>query len=218
MGLGPTQEETQEMNPMKNIKLSPVHWLALGLIVAGLAIMIPRAQGMLSFYREARYAAEHDFASGNPSPSLIRPWMSIRYISAAYAVPQKYLFDAAHIQPRKETSMVALSRLNQEMGLGKEGEEPALVKTIRAAILAYRIDPVHPGLLEKRVEGWMTMQYIANSTGIAVEELFAAAHISSEGNAYKPLDFLSDELDYPGGVKALLEVLQEKVQEQEGQP
>ena len=204
---------------MKNLfkKLTRMQWLAIALIILGAAIMFPRARGMLDFYKEARYAAENDFASGDVSPDLLRPWMSIRYVAVAYAVPQQYLFDAANIKPRKETSMVSIQRLNQKMGLGQVDGEPALLKTVRAAIAAYRADPVATGLLEKRVEGWMTAQYVANSTGIAVDAILAAANILANGNIHKPFDFLSEELNYPGGPKALVKAVQDFL-EQEEQP
>lgn len=204
---------------MKNLfkRLTLIQWLALGLILLGAAIMFPRAKGMLSFYQEARYATENDFASGNVSPELLRPWMSIRYVAVAYAVPQQYLFDAANIKPRKETSMVSIQRLNQKMGLGQVDGEPALLKTVRAAIVAYRTHPVATGLLEKHVEGWMTAQYVANSTGIPAEDILAAANIPANDNIHKPFDFLSDEMGYPGGPKALVKAVQEFI-EQENKP
>jgi hypothetical protein len=99
--------------------------------VIGMVIMIPRAIGTFNFSKEARYAAEHDFAAGNLSPDLLRPWMSIRYISVAYAVPQAYLFDAANITPGKETSMLSLDRLQGQMHLGQVDGDPALMQTIR---------------------------------------------------------------------------------------
>jgi len=199
-------------------KLTPVQWLAVALIVFGMAIMIPKARGLFEFSKEARYAAEHDFAAGNLSPDLMRPWMSIRYIAAAYAVPQQYLFEAANIQPRKESSMVSLSRLNQQLNLGQVNGKPALMETIQAAVLAYRANPVATGLLERQVEDWMTMQYIANSTGLPLETLFKAVNLPVAGNANLPLDFLSRETHYPGGTRALIAALQALVEAQGLQP
>lgn len=194
--------------------LTPIQWLAIALIIIGVAIMIPKANGMLDFYKESRYAAENDFAAGNLSPDLIRPWMSLSYIAAAYAVPQQYLYDATNINPKKETSMMGINRLNQRMNLGSIDGQPALLKTIRAAILAYRENPVATGLLEREVEDWMTMQYIANSTGVPVETYFIAVNIPAAGNAYKPLGFLSDEMKYSGGKKALIAEVQKIVDTQ----
>jgi hypothetical protein len=199
-------------------KLTPIQWLAVSLIVIGVIIMIPRGIGLFSFTKEARYAAENDFAAGDLSPDLLRPWMSIRYISAAYAVPQAYLFDAAGIKPRKETSMLSLERLNKQMHLGQVDGEPALMQKVRDGILAYRANPVVTGLIEHRVEDWMTVQYISNSTGIPMETIFAAAGLPAEGNANKPLGFLGDQTSYPGGVKALVAAVQKVVDAQGAKP
>lgn len=198
--------------------LTPIQWLAIVLIVLGVAIMIPKAKGMIEFYKETRYAAENDFAAGNLSPDLIRPWMSLSYIAAAYAVPQQYLYDAANISPKKETSMLGINRINQRMNLGVVNGQPALLKTIREAIISYRVNPVVTGLLEKQVEDWMTMQYIANSTGIPVETFFKAINIPAAGNAFKPLGFLSDEMKFIGGKKALIAEVQKIVDAQGVKP
>jgi len=199
-------------------KLTPIQWLAIILMIIGVAIMIPKARGMLDFYKEGRYAAEHNFTAGNLSPDLIRPWMSISYIAAAYAVPQQYLLDAAGITPRKETSMIGIDRLNKRMNLGQVNNQPALLKTIREAILAYRANPVVTGLLERHVEHWMTILYISNSTGIPTETIFSAINIPAEGNANKPLGFLSDEMKYSGGEKALINAVQKVVDAQGVKP
>lgn len=205
---------------MKNLfsKLTPVQWLAIVLIVIGIAIMIPKGRGMLNFSREVRYARDNNFAAGNVSPDLIRPWMSIRYISVACAVPQKYLFDSTKIQPRKETSMIAIDRLNRQMRLGQVDGQPALMKTIHDAIVEYRAHPVVTGLIEKHVEDWMTVQYIANSSGIPALVIFQKINVSYQDNAFKPLGFLSQEVNYPGGTKALLAAIQKIVDEQGVKP
>jgi hypothetical protein len=199
------------LNRLKSVSLA--QWLALALVILGLGVMIYKARGMLEFYKEVQYASQHDFAAGNLSPDLIRPWMSLRYVAAAFAVPQQYLYQAANIQPKKETSMIAINRLNSQMDLGKVDGQPALMQTLRAAILAYRANPVATGLLEKQVENWMTMQYVANSCAISVESLFEGLNLPAQGNAYKPLNFLATETDYSGGPKALLANIQKIVDE-----
>jgi hypothetical protein len=198
--------------------ISKVQWLAVALIVIGVAIMIPKAMGMVEFYKESRYAAEHDFSAGNLSPDLIRPWMSIRYIAVAYAVPQIYLYDAVGIKPHPETSMLSLNRLNQQMELGQAEGQPALMKTVREAILAYRADPVVTGLLEQEAHDWMTVLYISNSTGIPVETIFAGIGLPVEGNAHKPLGFLSETTNYSGGAKALVAAVQKVLDAQGVEP
>ncbi len=203
---------------MERIKsISKVQLIAILLIVIGAGIMIYKALGIFSTSKEVKFAIDHNFAAGNLSTDLLRPWMSIRYIAAAYAVPQKYLFDAAHIQPRRETSAIALQRLNQQMQLGQINGQPALMKTIADAITAYRAHPVITGLLERHVEDWMTVQYIANSTGISADTILRGVGIPPNGNAYKPLGFLSRQINYPGGDKALVAAIQKIVDAQSQQ-
>jgi hypothetical protein len=204
------------INKLKSI--SKVQLFAIILIIVGLSIMIPKGLGMFEFYKEVQYATNNNFQAGNPSPNLLRPWMSIRYISVAYAVPQKYLFEAANIQPKEENSMIALNRLNNQMKLGKLNGEPTLIKTIRDAIIAYRASPVVTGLIERKVSDWMNVQYIANSTGIPAETIFQEIGIPMDGNAYLPLGYLSDTVNYTGGSKALVSALQKIVDSQAVQP
>lgn len=192
--------------------ISKVQILAVILIVIGLAIMIPKAKGMIEFYKEVRYASENNFAAGNPSPDLLRPWMSIRYISVAYGVPQQYLFNAANIQPKKENSMIGINRLNKQMGLPQgDDKRPVLLSTLRDAIVSYRESPVATGLIEQKVADWMTIQYVSNSTGIREEVIFQEIGVSMDGNAFKPLGFLGDDVKYPGGPKALVAAVQKVV-------
>jgi hypothetical protein len=198
--------------------ISKVQWLAVALIVIGVAIMIPKAMGMVEFYKESRYAAENDFSAGNLSPDLIRPWMSLRYIAVAYAVPQLYLYDAASIKPHPETSMLSLNRLNQQMELGQTEGQPALMKTVRDAILAYRANPIVTGFLEQEAHDWMTVQYISNSTGVPVETIFAGIGLPVQGNAHKPLGFLSETANYSGGTKALVAAVQKVLDAQGVEP
>jgi hypothetical protein len=144
--------------------------------------------------------------------------MTIRYIAVAYAVPQKYLFDATGIQPKNENSMIALNRLNGHMGLGQADGKPVLINTVREAILAYRANPVATGLIERKVSDWMNVQYIANCTGIPAETIFQTIGVPMDGNAYLPLGYLSDSVNFAGGPKALTAAIQKIVDEQGAQP
>jgi hypothetical protein len=191
-----------------------IQWLAVVLIVIGIAIMIPKGKGMGDFYKEVKYAQENNFAAGNLSPDLLRPWMSLRYVAAAYAVPQPYLYQALGIQAKPETSMLGLNRLNNQLKLGMVDGQPAIMQTVRNAIVQYRAHPVVTGMLEREVEDWMTIQYIANSSGIPAAVIFKEIGVPAEGNAFKPLGFLSDEVNYTGGPKALLAAIQKVVDAQ----
>jgi hypothetical protein len=192
--------------------LSRVQLLAIVLVLAGIGIMASRAIGMFDFYKEVNYARQNNFAAGNLSTDLLRPWMTIRYVSVGYAIPQQYLFNVVGVPTRKESSMISLSRLNSQMKLGKtEDGRPAILEVIARAITEYRQHPVVTGLIEREVQDWMTLQYIANSTGLPVETFFTELGIPANDNAYKPLGFLADELNYSGGPKALIQDVQKVV-------
>ena len=173
---------------------------------------------MRDFYKEVQFAREHNFKAGDISPDLLRPWMTLRYISVAYAVPQKYLFDAIGLQPREENSMIALVRLNRNLRLGQANGELALMGIVRSAIIKYRANPVATGLIERHVQEWMSIQYIANSTGIPVELFFQELGIPMEGNAYLPIGPLSKVVNYAGGPGALATALQKIVDSQSVTP
>jgi hypothetical protein len=195
-----------------------VYLLGALLIIAGLAIMIPRAIKLRDFSREANYAVTNHFMQGNPSPDLIRPWMTIRYVASAYAVPQKILYDAARIEPSPITSMAAINRINSQMDLGSVNGEPKLMQVLREAVIQYNRNPVTTGLMEGQVEGWMTVQYVANSTGMPPEKIFAGIGIPMDGKQYAVLDSLSDELKYPGGKKALFKAIESVLGIQKNKP
>lgn len=184
--------------------LTKIQVLAIALILIGAVVMIMRGRGMLEFSREVQYARSHNFAAGNLSPDLIRPWMSLRYIAVSYAIPQKYLYDAIGVRARPETSMLGVNRLNRQMGLGQTDGEPALMAKIRQAIIDYRAHPAPTGLLEQQVEGWMSVQYIANSTGVAAETILQELHLPIDSNRLnQPLDVTADEVNYTGGPRQL---------------
>lgn len=192
--------------------------LAAALIAVGLVIMIPKGKALLELSKEAHYAIENNFESGNPSLDLLRPWMTLRYIASNYAVPQKYLFEACGIPARKESSEISISRLNNIMRLGDQDGMPALLFKIRAAIQQYRDHPVVTGLLERHAEDWMTVEYIASSTGIPAETLLSEINLPVEGNRYVPLGPLSDRLKYTGGVQGLEAALQKVIDSHPVQP
>jgi len=198
--------------------ISKIQILAFCLVLFGLVLMVSKGLGMLEFYKEVRYANENNFSAGNLSPDLLRPWMTIRYISVAYAVPQAYLFENIGIQPKEENSMIALNRLNGKQGLGQANGRPAIMNTIHAAIDQYRAAPVVTGLIEKRVTDWMSVQYIANSIGLPAETIFQELGIPMDGNAYIPIGYLSDANDYEGGPKALVAAVQKIVDSHPVQP
>lgn len=198
--------------------ISRIKILAVVLILAGAGIMVSKGLGMFSFYQEVRYAEINNFKAGNLSTDLLRPWMTVRYISVAYAVPQKYIFDGLLLQPKKENSMISLKRLNTQMNLGLDNNRPVIVKLMADVINKYREHPVTTGLIEKNVTDWMSIQYIANSTGIPANLFFTELGIPQDGNAYLPLGYLSDTVNYSGGPVSFVAAVQKIVDSQLKKP
>jgi hypothetical protein len=186
---------------MQKLKsLTKVQIIAILVILAGIAIIIPTGIKMFSFRGEFDYAVRNNFAAGNPSVDLLRPWMTVRFISSSYGVPQKYLFEAVNIQPGRDTSMLAIDRLNKQKKMGQVNGNPALMASLRQAIIDYRAHPVVTGLIEQHVEGWMTIQYVSNSTGIPPAVFIKELGLPDEATTqFKPLDLLSKEIKYSGG-------------------
>ena len=169
--------------------------------------MIPKGLGMFESIKEAQYAVKNNFSAGNLDPALIRPWMSIRYISSAYAVPQEYIFTQLGVQPGKDTSLIAIERLDKTRRFSMRNKTFTMIPKVQKAIVDYRANPVATGLIEQRAEDWMTIQYIANSTGVSADEIMKAIGLPVDGNLNKPLGFLSDEQKFTGGKNALLKAV-----------
>ena len=53
----------------------------------------------------------------------------------------------------------------------------------------------------------MSIAYIANSTGVPMTYIFDQVNLVQLDNEYKPLDFLVDDQDYPGDMKALIDAV-----------
>jgi len=65
------------------------------------------------------------------------------------------------------------------------------------------------------VRPWMTIRYIANSTGVPESYLLEQLELPAEHESYpfQPLDKLADTLAYPGGPQALLDKVQQSLNE-----
>lgn len=182
--------------------------IAIILIGLGAALTFHFAAGAIGAYRSVEFAAQHDFHTGDLDVELVRPWMPLHYIASAYAVPQAFLFDELGIEMTKANSGLPLSRLNSHLGLGTVNDQPALLAQVRTAIEKYHANPIVTGLIEGHVEPWMSIQYIANSTGIPAQYIFDQLGIPLEGNAYVPLDTLAHQLAEPKRVADLLAEVQ----------
>jgi hypothetical protein len=144
--------------------------------------------------------------------------MTIRFIAVAYAVPEEYLYSALGIRFERRNANRPLGELNKDyqLGLSPNSTELVIVDRARAAITAYRANPVATGLRDLRP--WMSIRYIANSTGVPEEYIFTQVGLPAAGNQNKPLDLLSEEQHYPGGPPALTEAIQRALAAHQGQP
>ena len=97
------------------------------------------------------------------------------------------------------------------------GAAPVLFERLTAAILAYRENPVATGLND--IRPWMSIRYIANSTGVRESELLGALGITSADNqAVLSLDQLATQVQYPDGLHGLIEAIRSFLHEQEEGP
>lgn len=193
--------------------------LALGLIGIGLVMVMIFGARSLRSYQQLRYIREQGLDQGIASVRAIQPWMTIRYVAVAYAVPEEYLFAQLEIPFDRRNSNTPLGRLEREYNLGppEPGENPLLFERLAAAILAYRENPVATGLTD--IRPWMSIRYIANSTGARESEILQALGITSADNqAVLPLDQLAAQIEYPGGPHELVEAIMAILREQEGGP
>lgn len=192
--------------------------LPVVLIVLGLIITAYFGMRAVRSFRQMEYIRQEGLDRGTASVEAIRPWMTIRFIAVAYAVPEEYLYSQLNIPFDRRSAHAALSRLNREYELGQSptGDYPAIIDQVKAAITAYRADPVVTGLRD--IRPWMSIRYIANSTGVPEAYIFEQLGLPMAGNENKPLEFLSEELRYRGGPRALIEEIQRTLAEYQGEP
>lgn len=190
--------------------------LAILLIVAGAVIISLYGLRSLHSFREFQYIREQGLDRGTARIEAIRPWMTVRYVAVAYAVPEEYLFAQLDIPYNRRNSNEILGRLNDEyeMGLSDDGSTPRIVELMAQAIRDYRANPVPTGL--HQIRPWMTLRYIASSTGVPTTYLLAqigieTAHAREIDATVRPLDQLSAEIKFPGGPEAFIQTLQEAV-------
>jgi hypothetical protein len=193
--------------------------VGIALIVVGLLVLTFFGLRAVRSFRTLQYIREQGLDRGVASVEAIRPWMTIRYVSVAYGVPQEYIFAELEIPFDRRSSNDTVGHLNQVFQLGRSdrGEYPAIIDNIAAAILAYQADPVATGLDD--VRPWMTIRYIANSTGVPETYLLEQLGLSVEdNNVYKPLDELAGSVRYDGGPRALVRDLGQVLRQYEEAP
>jgi hypothetical protein len=188
------------------------------LIVLGVGMTIFFGARAVRSFRDLQYIREQGLDRGTASVDAIRGWMTIRFIAVAYAVPEEYLYSELAIPFDKRNANSPLGRLNTDYQLGEspKGNYPAIIDKAQAAITAYRANPVVTGLRD--VRPWMSVHYIANSTGVPADYIFTQLGLPMEGNADKPLDMLGRDLKYPDGPQALADAIQRVLSSYQGAP
>lgn len=184
--------------------------LATLFIFIGLGLTIFFGLRAIRSYRQIQFIRSQGLDRGAASIEAIRPWMTIRYIGVAYAVPEEYIFAQLDIPFTKRNSQDTLRQLNRVYGseLSARGDDPVIVDKVATAILAYRENPVTTGLRD--IRPWMTIRYIANSTGVPEDYLLDRLGLASEADfVVSPLDHLADQVKYQGGLRGLVEDIKE---------
>ncbi len=185
--------------------------LPIALILIGLLLTILFGMRSVRSFRQVRYIQQQGLDRGAASVDTIQPWMTIRFIAVAYAVPEEYLYSELGIpfDERNANRPIGRIRPHSTAQPGAPPPTPApdfggvIVAQAKAAVLAYRADPVATGLRD--VRPWMSLRYISNSMGVPLDELIAQTGLPSTLNPDKPLDLVAQEERYPGGPKALVE-------------
>lgn len=181
--------------------------LTIGVIALGVAIAAYFGIRTVNSARQLQYIHRQGLDRGTASVDAIRPWMTVRFIAVAYAVPEEYIYSALEIPFDQRNADQSLGELNKQYQLGNSptNNELVIVDKAKAAITAYRQNPVVTGLRD--VRPWMSIHYIANSTGVSAQAIFDAIGIPAAGNQDKPLDLLGREQHFPGGPKAIVDAV-----------
>jgi hypothetical protein len=192
--------------------------LAIVLVIFGLIITGYFGMRAVRSFRQLQYIHQQGLDRGVASVEAVRPWMTIRFIAVAYAVPEEYLYNALAIPFDRRNADQPLGELNRiyHLGFSPNSTELAIIDQARAAITEYRANPVVTGLRD--VRPWMSVRYIANSTGVPEDYIFTQLGVPSAGNESKPLDILSDELHYRGGPRALADDIQRVLEQHQEAP
>lgn len=209
---------------MKNLRQWAVKFpklrLILPIVLLALGLIITLYFGLraVNSFRQLQYIHEQGLDRGTASVDAVRPWMTIRFIAVAYAVPEEYLYSQLEIPFNRRNANSPLSELNRDYQLGQSpyGPYPAIIDKVRKAIVAYRANPVVTGLQD--IRPWMSIHYIANSTGVPADYIFQQLNLPVTGNEDKPLDILGEELHYKGGPRGLADDIQQVLAGYQQQP
>jgi len=176
------------------------------LIIGGLFISIYSWRSYRA-YQQWQYIQHEGIDKGYANVGAIRPWMTMRYVGVAYAVPQEYIFQHLNIPSNHKNSNKTIKVLAQNYPFQPQSENnnvSEFIGKVGDIINAYRQYPVASGI--KDIRPWMTLQYIANSTGIPIETLFSQLNITADNdNEFKPLKYLASEIGFQGGISNLID-------------
>ena len=201
--------------------------LTIGLIILGLGLVFFYGSRTIESYRQVRYIQAQGLDTGDADADAIRPWMTIQFVAAAYAVPEEFIYAELGIDLPRRRRNIDVRRLNEGLRLGRSanGPYPAVIDRLQEIILAYRANPVTTGLAD--IRPWMTLQYVANGTGVAAETIIAELGLntmaqedanngnmnSSNVNVYQPLNELAGDLRYPRGPRALMDDIEDLIEQ-----
>ncbi len=192
--------------------------IALLLIGIGLLCLFFFGGRSLRAYQQIRYIRQQGLDHGVASVRAIAPWMTIRYVAVAYAVPEEYIFAELGIPYDRRNRNDTLGELNRtyQFGLDSTGELAILPRVIEV-VEAYWANPVATGLGD--IRPWMTIRYIANSSGVPEDYLLGQLTLTAAPNpAVRPLGQLAESSNYPGGLPELIHTLQAALQTYEEEP
>lgn len=187
--------------------------LPIALILIGAALTVVYGLRAVRSFRQIQYIQQQGLDRGTAGVEAIQPWMTIRFIAVAYAVPEEFLYSELGIPFDRRNADRPLGRI-QPAPDGPGDGTPAtpvadfgsvLVQRAKDAVLAYRADPVATGLRD--IRPWMSLRYISNSTGIPLDDLFAQTGLSASLDPDKPLELLAEETAFPGGLRGLTEAI-----------
>lgn len=179
----------------------------IGVIAVGLLITVFFGLRSYRSFRELQYIQQQGLDRGTASVDAIRAWMTVRFVAVAYAVPEEYLYAQLDLPFEGRHPDMRLFDINRskQLGTSPNGDYPAVIDLVKTAITEYRKNPVATGLRD--IRPWMTVRYIANSTGVSEDTIFTAINVPASGNESKPLDLIAKEQKYPGGPRALTDAI-----------
>ncbi|OQY42844.1 MAG: hypothetical protein B6242_15695 [Anaerolineaceae bacterium 4572_78] len=166
---------------LQKLKNNSSKIVSIGLVAFGVILITYFG---LRFVRSFVRLQTQGLQPGITDVSAIRPWMTVRYIAIAYAVPEEYILYELNIPYDRRNLDRDLVELNLRFDFGEweksSGNPPPVVRAVQEAIEAYQQTPVATGIDE--IDKWMTVHYISNAAGVPQEYIFEKIGIPAEGN------------------------------------